>query len=192
MNLFHGIKQDKAPQVLKLVSEIAKGDFVKYEYNNEYGVLEVDRILYGPVHYPVVYADVPRTWNTHDGDPLDAVVYTTGNIVPGAIVHGRVVGLMGMLDNNEEDSKIICVNDRDPRYSHVNGVKDLPEYELKDLQTFMETYKYAQTGPGTVKITGFKDKEEAYKLIEWSMKEYEKKFKDQKRRFEPPADPAVL
>ena len=56
----------------------------------------------------------------------------------------------------------------------------------------METYKYAQTGPGTVKITGFKDKEEAYKLIEWSMKEYEKKFKDQKRRFEPPADPAVL
>ena len=88
MNLFHGIKQDKAPQMLKLVSEIAKGDFVKYEYNNEYGVLEVDRILYGPVHYPVVYADVPRTWNTHDGDPLDAVVYTTGNIVRVDAVSG--------------------------------------------------------------------------------------------------------
>jgi len=69
MNLFHAIKQDMAPEVLKLLVEISRGDFVKYEYNNEIGVLEVDRVLYGPVHYPVVYTDVPGTWNIHDGDP---------------------------------------------------------------------------------------------------------------------------
>jgi len=180
MNLFHDVKQEKAPALLKLVTEISKGDFVKYEYNNELGALEVDRVLYGPVHYPVVYADIPQTWNTEDNDPLDAVIYTTGNIIPGVLVNGRVVGVMGMLDNKEEDSKIICVNDRDPRYDYVKDVHDLPEYELKDLQTFMETYKYAQTGPGTVEITGFKGKEDAYKLIEWAMEEYEKKFEGKK------------
>lgn len=176
MNLFHDIKQDKAPEILKVLVEISRGDFVKYEYNHKYGVLEVDRVLYGPIHYPVVYADIPQTWNTQDGDPLDAVVYTTGNIVPGALVYGRVIGVMGMEDNGEMDDKILCVNDKDPRYNHVKDIGDLPEWDKKDLQTFMETYKYAQTGPETVKITGFGNKQEAYKLIRKSMEAYTKRF----------------
>ena len=180
MSLFHIIKQDKAPSTLKLLVEISKGDFVKYEYNHEYGVLEVDRVLYGPVHYPVAYCDVPQTWNEDDGDPLDAVVYTSGQILPGSLVTGRVVGVMLMEDNGEEDSKIICVNAKDPRYEHVNDVNDLPPYELKDLQTFMETYKYAQTGPGTVKINGFKGKEEAFALIKEAMDAYKAKYPDKK------------
>ena len=175
-NLFHDVVQKDAPKILKLIVEISKGDFVKYEYNHDYGVLEVDRVLYGPVHYPVIYADVPQTWNSADGDPLDAVIYSTGNILPGSLVTGRVVGVMGMVDNGEADSKIICVNAKDPRYDHVQSVKDLPKYDLKDLQTFMETYKYAQTGPGTVEITGFKGPKEAYRLIEESMMAYKEKF----------------
>lgn len=175
-NLFHDVKQTDAPKVLRLIAEIAQGDFVKYEYNHEYGVLEVDRVLYGPVHYPVVYADVPNTWNKFDKDPLDAVVYSTGNIIPGALVYGRVIGVMKMIDNGEQDDKIICVNNKDPRYDYVKDIKDMPERTLKDLQTFMETYKYAQTGPGTVQITGFEGKEVAYKIIEDAMEEYKSKF----------------
>lgn len=175
-NLFHTIKQDKAPEIIKVLVEIPRGDFVKYEYNHEYGVLEVDRVLYGPVFYPVVYADVPGTWNTGDGDPLDAVVFTTGNIVPGAMVYGRVVGVMEMIDNGEVDNKIITVNDKDPRYKNINDIGDLPEYQLKDLQTFMETYKYAQSGPGTVKIPGFKGKDVAHQLILEAITEYKNKF----------------
>lgn len=176
MNLFHDIKQTKAPKFLELIVEISRGDFVKYEYNHEYNVLEVDRILYGPVHYPVVYADVPQTWNDDDNDPLDAVIYTSGNIVPGALVHGRVIGVMGMIDNGETDDKIICVNDRDPRYKNVAHTNELREYDRKDLQTFMETYKYAQTGHGSVKVTGFFGPAKAYKVIEQSLKAYKKKF----------------
>ncbi len=175
-SLFHRIKQDKSPEVIKVIIEIKKGDHVKYEYDHETGVLVVDRVLYGPVFYPVAYADVPGTWNIHDGDPLDAVVYTSGDLLPGSMVYGRVIGLMEMIDNGEIDHKIIVVNDKDPRYKHIEKVEDLPPYELKDLQTFMETYKYAQTGPGTVKIPGFKGKEDAYKFILESMEEYRKKF----------------
>lgn len=178
MSLFHTVNQINAPKELKLIVEISRGDFVKYEYNHDYGVIEVDRVLYGPVHYPVVYCDVPQTWNEADGDPLDAVIYTTGNIVPGALVTGRVVGVMGMEDNGEMDDKIICVNSKDPRYDDITDVKQLPKGELKDLKTFMETYKYAQTGPGTVKITGFEGPEKAYKLIEDSMEAYKKKYSD--------------
>jgi inorganic pyrophosphatase len=177
MSLFHTIDQDMAPEVLKLLVEISRGDFVKYEYNHKYGVLEVDRVLYGPVHYPVVYADVPQTWNPGDGDPLDAVIFTSGNIVPGAMVYGKVIGVMGMEDNGESDDKILTVNSKDPRYKDINDVSELREFEKKDLQTFMETYKYAQTGPGTVKIIGFFGKEKAYGIINTALEEYKKKFK---------------
>lgn len=175
-SIFHQIKQDKAPQILNLIIEISRGDYNKYELNKEFGILECDRVLYGPTAYPVNYADVPRTWNEPDNDPADAVVFSTHPLVPGSLVKGRVVGLMNMIDNNEQDNKIICVNDKDPRYNHVKNIKDLPEWHIKDLQTFFEIYKYAQTGPGSVKVQGTTDSKEAYNFVERVIKDYQKKF----------------
>ena len=177
-NHFHTIPQDKAPEILNLIVEIQKGDFNKYEYNKDLGILELDRVLHGPTVFPVNYCDVPNTWNKHDNDPLDAAVFSTGGIIAGALVKGRVVGMMEMVDNGEIDHKIICVNANDPRYDHVQHVDDLTPYERKDLKTFMEIYKYAQTGPGSVKVGEFLGPKDAYALIEESMKEYKTKFND--------------
>ncbi len=175
-NLFHDAAQDKAPEVLRLIVEISKGDANKYEYNKDLGVLELDRVLYGPTFYPVNYCDVPQTWNEGDNDPLDAVLFSTYPVQPGVLANGRVIGVMEMLDNGEEDFKIICVNKKDPRFDHVLHVDQLQPFERKDLQTFMEIYKYAQTGPGTVKVGRFLGPEEAYELINKSMEAYKTKF----------------
>ena len=173
---FHTIPQDKAPEEINLIVEIQKGDINKYEYNHEYGILELDRVLYGPTHYPVNYCDVPGTWNVDDGDPLDAVVFSTTTLMPGTLVKGRVVGMMEMIDNDETDHKIVCVAEKDPRYEHVKSVEDLSPFERKDLKTFMEIYKYAQTGPGTVKVGEFLATTQAHKKINDSIEAYKKKF----------------
>ena len=173
---FHIIKQNKAPEELKLIVEISKGDSNKYEYNKDYGIIELDRVLYGPMHFPVNYCDVPGTWNEDDNDPLDAVVFSSYPIVPGAMVTGRVVGVLEMIDNGEKDFKVITVNAKDPRYEHVQSVDDLTPYEKKDIKTFFETYKIPQTGPGTVEVGKFLGKQEAFKLIEESIEAYKKKF----------------
>ncbi len=175
---FHKIEQTDAPEVLNLIVEISKGDSNKYEYNKDLGIIELDRVLYGPVHFPVNYCDVPQTWNVYDNDPLDAVVFSTYKIVPGALVKGRVIGVMEMDDNGEQDHKIITVNAKDPRYEHIQSVDDLTPYERKDLKTFFETYKIAQTGPGTVKVGDFLGKEDAYKLIREAMDAYKEKFEN--------------
>lgn len=104
--------------------------------------------------------------------------FTEGEIVPGSLIKGRVIGVMEMEDNGEKDWKIVTVNDKDPRYDHVKTVEDLRPFERKDMQTFFETYKYAQTGPGTVKVGNFLGPEEAYKLIEQAMKDYTEKFQE--------------
>lgn len=177
---FHTIKQDKAPKLLNLLVEIQQGDVNKYEYNKELGILELDRVLYGPTFYPVNYCDVPNTWNSGDDDPLDAVVFSTAPLAPGILVRGRVVGVLEMEDNGEIDHKIICVADKDPRYEHVQSVADLTPYEKKDVKTFMEIYKIAQTGPGTVKVGEFLSPEKAYEIIEEALAEYKKKFPEEK------------
>ncbi|MDP3880922.1 MAG: inorganic diphosphatase [bacterium] len=173
---FYSIPQEGAPKILHVVTEISKGDFNKYEYNKDLGILELDRVLHGPTFYPVNYGDVPGTWNEGDNDPLDAVVFSTGKILPGVLVHGRVIGLMEMDDNGEEDHKILCVNDRDPRYDYIKTVDDLPEGKRKDLKNFFEIYKIAQTGRDSVKVGNFLGPEAAYKLIEESIEAYKKKF----------------
>lgn len=175
-SLFHKIQQDKAPEKLSLIVEISKGDYNKYELNHELGILELDRVLYGPLFYPVNYCDVPGTWNNGDNDPLDAVVYSTGPIIAGALVTGRVIGALEMIDNDEVDHKIICVNDKDPRYNHVQELDDLTPYELKDLQTFFELYKIPQTGKDSVKVGKFLNKTETAAFIQECVDTYKTKF----------------
>ena len=174
--LFHTIEQDKAPEVLKLIVEISQGDANKYEYNKDLGVLELDRVLYGPTFYPINYCDVPQTWNEGDNDPLDAVLFSTYPVMPGTLAHGKVIGVMEMIDNDEEDYKIICVNKKDPRFEHVESVDDLTEYQKKDIKSFFEIYKIPQTGKDTVKVGAFLGPDEAYKIIQESQEMYKKKF----------------
>lgn len=175
-SLFHRVQQSKAPQVLYLITEISQGDYNKYEYNHELDVLELDRVLYGPLFYPVNYCDVPGTWNKYDNDPLDAVLFSSQPIVPGALVKGRVVGLMEMIDNGEIDHKIICVNDKDPRFEHVKTASDLTPYQRKDLATFFELYKIPQTGKDTTKVGKFLEAKEAEEFITQCIEAYKESF----------------
>lgn len=173
---FHTIKQEKAPDELKLIVEISQGDNNKYEYNKEIGILELDRVLYGPTFYPVNYCDVPNTWNLGDNDPLDAVFFSSSPVAPGVLATGRVIGVLEMEDNGEIDHKIVCVNKKDPRFEHVKTCDDLTPYQKKDIKTFMEIYKIAQTGPGTVKVGEFLGPDAAKKIILEALEEYKKKF----------------
>ncbi len=175
-SLFHRVQQKSAPDTLSVIVEISEGDYTKYEYNHELGVLEVDRVLYGPMFYPVNYCDVPGTWNESDNDPLDAVLFSSQPIVPGAMAKGRVIGALEMIDNGEIDHKIICVNATDPRFDHVHKVEDLTPYQRKDMVTFFELYKIPQTGKDTTKVGKFMSKEEAGKFITKCIEGYEKKF----------------
>lgn len=177
-SLFHSIQQKKVPDLLSLIVEISEGDCNKYEYNHELGILELDRVLYGPLFYPVNYCDVPGTWNNGDDDPLDALLFSSKPIMSGVLVHGRVIGAMEVIDNNEVDHKIICVNATDPRFEHVKDIKGLTPYQKKDIATFFELYKVPQTGKDTVKVGRFLDKKAAARFISTCVKAYEEKFAD--------------
>lgn len=147
---------------LNVTIEIPKKSNVKYEYDRKTKQISVDRILFGTEVYPHNYGFIKEALDW-DGDELDALVIADQSFMPGVSVPVRIIGAMEMIDDGETDTKLISIIDCDPRYKHINSLKDLGEHSLKEIQNFFETYKLLQNKK--VVIKGFKDSD-------WAIKEY--------------------
>ena len=77
---------------------------------------------------------------------------------------------MQMIDNGEEDDKIIAVATNDPSVNHINRMEELPQHFLLELKNFFEQYKVLENKK--VEIDTFQDQLIAYKVIEDSIKLY--------------------
>lgn len=62
----------------------------------------------------------------------------------------------------------------DAAYNYINDLKELPAHSLQEIQRFFEDYKKAEKKQ--VAVEEFRDKAEAFKIIEESVKLYEEKF----------------
>ena len=99
---------DIGPDVPKLVNcviEIPRGGRNKYELDKASGLLRVDRVLYSAVFYPANYGFIPKTY-CDDNDPLDILVLGQEPVVPMCILTARPIGVMKMIDDDEEDDLV--------------------------------------------------------------------------------------
>ncbi|NSM56321.1 inorganic pyrophosphatase, partial [Wolbachia endosymbiont of Atemnus politus] len=62
----------------------ASAEPVKYEFNKELGLLQVDRFLSTAMVYPCNYGFVPNTC-AGDGDPVDVLVLTQYPLASGVL-----------------------------------------------------------------------------------------------------------
>lgn len=125
--------------------EIPKGSRNKYEVDHETGRVRLDRYLFTSMAYPADYGFIDNTLGA-DGDPLDALVLLTESVFPGVIVEARPVAMYRMTDEAGGDDKILCVPAGDPRWEHIQDLKDVPEYELAQIKHFFERYKDLEPG----------------------------------------------
>ncbi len=171
MHLVHDIKPGTASE-MNVIIEIAKGSGNKYEVNKESGIIALDRVLHTSQEFPFDYGFVPQTlW--HDGDPLDVIVFTTYPLMPGILVKVRPVAIANINDSGEEDSKIIAVPVKDPRWSDVNDLADLNKHTLREIAHFYATYKNLQDKE--VIVRGFSGSKEAKAAFEEGVKLYANK-----------------
>ena len=116
VNIFHDIDPEMVkPESFTVVIEIPKGSKVKYELDKDTGMLRLDRILFTSTHYPASYGFIPRTY-ADDGDPLDALVLCSETIAPLTLVQCRPIGAIKMVDQGDNDEKVIAVCEGDPDY----------------------------------------------------------------------------
>jgi inorganic pyrophosphatase len=156
-----------APDNINVIIEVPmNADPVKYEMDKDSGAILVDRFVATPMYYPCNYGFVPHTLSD-DGDPCDVLVVSDYQIVPGAVIAAKPVGVLIMEDEKGMDEKILAVPAAklNSVYEDVNSYKDLPEGLINRITHFFEHYKDLEKGKW-VKIKGFEDADKAKQLIE--------------------------
>ncbi|KAL0050391.1 hypothetical protein WJX82_010195 [Trebouxia sp. C0006] len=160
---------EDVPDVVNAVIEIPKGSKVKYELDKETGMLFVDRVLYSSVVYPHNYGFIPQTLDG-DGDPMDVLVLMQEPVAPFSFLRVKPIGLMQMIDQGEQDDKIIGVHADDPEYRDYSDISEIPAHRLIEIRRFFEDYKKNENKE--VKIDDFLNNVEAKKAIKESMATY--------------------
>ena len=91
-----------------------------------------------------------------------------------SLVEAKVIGVMKMTDDGEQDDKLIAVAAKDYQWKHVEDVSDLPDHLVAEMKNFFETYKRLKGGE--VEVTDVLGRKEALKVVEDSIKLYNEKF----------------
>ena len=153
------------PSDIFVVVEIPQGSAVKYKIDKDSGAIFVDRFLFTATAYPSAYGFIPGTL-AEDGDPLDALVLIPIQVVPGAVVRARPIGMLRMEDEKGPDEKIICVpHERvHPQFADVHDLDDLPAITRSVIEHFFERYKELEPDKW-VKVSGWAGKAEAEATI---------------------------
>lgn len=148
---------DKAPQEVTAIVEIAKGSKVKYELDKNLGMLRVDRILYSSVVYPANYGFLPRTLGD-DEDPLDVLILMQEPVDNLSILRVRPIGMMAMLDQGQNDEKIISVHLDDPEYRAFAHIQELPFTVSQSYGDSSKTTRNSSTNRSWCRISSVRNR----------------------------------
>jgi inorganic pyrophosphatase len=151
------------PDQLLAFVEIPKGSRNKYEYDERSGYVMLDRFLSSSTVYPTDYGYLIGH-RGEDGDPLDCLVCVSEPTFPGCVIPVAPVALLAMRDEAGIDDKIVCVPLRDPAWSTVKSLDELPEQLQLEIQHFFSVYKDLEHKH--VEIGGWRSLEQAREAIE--------------------------
>lgn len=150
-------------QVLEVIIEIPARTRNKYEYDEQTGILRLDRQLPTNVVYPADYGFVPETL-AEDGDPVDVLVLIDEPAVPGALLRVAPLALLRVRDEHGPDPKVICVLAEEAARERLSDVGDLSERTLAEIEHFFAVYKDLDEGRWA-ETDGFGPRSEALEEI---------------------------
>ncbi|WFW29916.1 MAG: inorganic diphosphatase [Wolbachia endosymbiont of Menacanthus eurysternus] len=130
-----------------LIEISANAKPIKYEFNKELGLLEVDRFLSTSMIYPCNYGFIPNTC-ANDGDPVDTLVLTQFPVAPGVLIPVRPIGALLTKDEKGKDEKVLAVpiSRVDNYYENIKDYSDLPKNLLDKITHFFSHYKSLEKG----------------------------------------------
>ncbi|KAL0586344.1 hypothetical protein ABG067_003957 [Albugo candida] len=138
------LRYENSDTIFHFISEIPRGERAKMEIacNEPYNPIKQDVTRTGSARFYhsdslVNYGCLPQTWENPleldphtgfkgDNDPVDVVELSqTCRASIGDVLRVKVLGVLGMIDDQETDWKIIGINMKDPIASQVEDIEDL-------------------------------------------------------------------
>lgn len=168
--LTHG---NQADNVIHTVIEIPKWSTLKIEWNRELAAFELDRVEPSIFAKPCNYGFIPQTLD-EDGDELDTLVLTNDPIPTGVFLKGTVIGVLNFEDDGEMDHKVVVVpaDDRNTGDA-ITSLDDLHGQWKQKIEHHFNHYKDLKK-PGSTKVLGWGNAEEAWKIINDCVEAYKK------------------
>ncbi|MFL3007812.1 MAG: inorganic diphosphatase [Candidatus Neomarinimicrobiota bacterium] len=152
--------------------EISSGTLEKWEYNKSTGDIELELINNKPriisyLGYPANYGMIPKTIlpkeNGGDGDPLDIIVI--GPPEPrGSIVKCKIIGVLYLLDNFEQDDKLIAISSKSG-LENINNIADL-DNSYNGISKILEIWFTNYKKGGNIESKGYGDSINALNILE--------------------------
>lgn len=161
---------NNVPKTTQAIIEIQQGSKAKYELDKTTGFLRLDRVLSTNLTYPFHYGFIPQTY-CEDNDPLDVLVLCSEQLLPLSIVEATIIGAVKMIDNGEQDDKLIAVATHDPLMKNKQQLSDINQETLHTIKHFFENYKQQENKE--VIIERFVEKEAAQKILTKSIEMYQ-------------------
>lgn len=150
-------------KVFPMVVEIPKNQLEKLEIDTKapdnpiIQDLKNGNVRLYPKPNPFNYGAMPKTWEDPkdfveeggvkyfgDNDPLDLVEISPISYKPGEILTVKVIGALGLIDQDEMDWKIIVVNTLNENYKNISNMQDAEKYYPNishDIIHWYKTYK---------------------------------------------------
>lgn len=159
--------------VVNAIIDIPQGSSLKIEYERSLGIFKLDRAEPDIFPKPVNYGFIPAT-KDEDGDELDVLLVCDEPIPTGILVESKVLGIFNFEDDGEMDYKIVCVPaDNRNTGDRIKTIDDLGERWKQKIEFHFGHYKDLKK-PGTTKVLGWGDIEEAKKIIRECVERFEK------------------
>lgn len=160
--------------VINTVVEISEGSCLKIEWNRDLACFELDRVEPKIFAKPCNYGFIPQTLD-EDGDELDTLIVAPEPLPTGVLVKARVIGILNFTDEGEADHKVVCVPEDDRNNGDsIKSLDDLGGRWQEQVAHHFAHYKDLKR-PGTTKVEGWGDIEEAKKIINECVARYQTK-----------------
>lgn len=158
--------------VVNTVVEIPEGSRLKVEWDRKRAVFVLDRVEPAIFAKPCNYGFIPQTLD-EDGDELDTLIICPEPLPTGIWLEARIVGVMKFEDDGEVDDKIVVTPaDNRDQGEWLKTLEDDPVL-VKKLEHHFTHYKDLKK-PGSTKVLGWGDAEEAKQIIAASIERYKK------------------
>ena len=153
------------------VIEIPKGSMLKIEWDRKRAAFMLDRVEPSIFAKPTNYGFIPQTLD-EDGDELDTLIVTDEPIPTGVWLEATIIGVLNFEDDGEMDHKVVVVP-ADDRHTagRIKSIDDLGEGWKNQVVHHFTHYKDLKK-PGSTKVLGWGDAQEAKKIVAECIERY--------------------
>jgi len=128
---------------LNVVIETPRNSRHKYKYDEELGLVRLDKVMPTGTVFPFDFGFLPST-RAEDGDPLDVLVLIEEPLAVGCVVLTRLIGVIQarQTEKNEtiRNDRLIGVAKTSHLYRNIRSLQGLTSEVLEEIERFFIFY----------------------------------------------------